>query len=301
VGRSVSMPSSPRCLWCSMWYFCSGRQHSQVYTIRGEVYLERRTVRDPDGQVREQSQRLVRADALEREVVRDLVDREEQVVVRRAADDIRQCDERPPAPPAHGVREPELERDDTRDDELGARLVAHQARDLRVCGEDRAPARAVRLLRVQPKEVRRVLRRVHMLVGGLHAHAPRGPALGERLGAAVQRIVGSYEISESYPEDEGTWPTSVLCRTHGRRRRRGVVAVELQQGPDGRTGVLGDETCVAMIVPPSLGPLASSHAVVPSSYTRVKRQQVVPAPWLLPIRSSLPCTARSTPQTRSGC
>jgi hypothetical protein len=50
-----------------------------------------------------------------------IVGREEQVVVRHPADDIRQCDERPRAPPAHGVREAEMEREDTRDDELGAR------------------------------------------------------------------------------------------------------------------------------------------------------------------------------------
>jgi hypothetical protein len=120
------------------------------------VYRERNTVRDPNGQVREQSQRLVRVDAFQREVVRDLVDREEQVMVRRPADGIRQCDERPP--PAHGVREADVEREDTRDDELGARLVTHQARDLGVRGGDCAPARAVRLLRVHPEEVRWVLR-----------------------------------------------------------------------------------------------------------------------------------------------
>jgi hypothetical protein len=139
-------------------------------------------VRDPDGQVREHSERLVRADALEREVVRDLVD--------RAADDIRQCNERPPVPPAHGVREAELERDDTRDDELGARLVAHQARDLGVHGGDRAPARAVRLLHVQPEEVRRVLRWVYMLVDRPYNASALVCASGRTSSASVARKPG---------------------------------------------------------------------------------------------------------------
>lgn len=170
-----------------MWYFCGRSQHVASGESTDRIDLEGGAVRDPDGQVREHGERLVRADALEREVVRDLVDREEQVVVRRPAEHVREREQAPPAHPTRRVRGRELERDDARDDVLCARLATHQLGHLRVRGEDRAPPRAVRLLRVQPQEVIRVLRWLDMLVVvHVRTHPARGAALGQRLGTAIQ-------------------------------------------------------------------------------------------------------------------
>ena len=85
------------------------------------AYLECSRVRDPDGQVREHCERLVRSDTSECQVVRDLVDGEEQVLVRGGANDV---GEAPEGPGEEGRRSEhvgtqDLDTDDEEHDILG--------------------------------------------------------------------------------------------------------------------------------------------------------------------------------------
>jgi len=73
VGRSVSTPSSPICLWCSRWYFYKPLSRV-IVRESGTTCLEGDSVRDTDREVCEHSKKLVSLNALESEVMGNFVD-----------------------------------------------------------------------------------------------------------------------------------------------------------------------------------------------------------------------------------
>ena len=97
-----------------------------------QTHLENHTVRHSDPQVRRHSQQPVLHHSLESQVVGDLVDREEEVLVRCSSDDIGREDELPAE--RVGVSKQEgggdLEEDDGKDEVLGGAGVAHEFGDL---------------------------------------------------------------------------------------------------------------------------------------------------------------------------
>jgi hypothetical protein len=159
-GRSVSMPSSPRCLWCSIWYFCAA---VRLWTCRiyvSDTHLESSRVRYTNRQIRKDSKSLVRADALESKIMCDFVDREKEVVVRGTADDV--CREQEPRRERMGVSEGEaddqLDDDDSENEIFCTRLMAHKLGDLRVSLDNGLSPRLVGLLGHEPEKIGRVQR-----------------------------------------------------------------------------------------------------------------------------------------------
>lgn len=73
VGRSVSTPSSPSCLWCSRWYFYKPLSRV-IVGERGITCLEGGSVRDGDWEVCKHGKKLVGLDAPESEVVGNFMD-----------------------------------------------------------------------------------------------------------------------------------------------------------------------------------------------------------------------------------
>jgi hypothetical protein len=143
------------------------------------VPLERRGVWDANGEIGKDGEELVGSYALEREVVRDFVDGEEEVVVRRAADGVRAGEEGQGE--RMGVTEVDgegyLEGHDAEDDVFCEGLVAHEFCHLsnamrpaadRLGWERRTSGWAfmiVRLLSHEPEEIGGVLGRDRVCVG----------------------------------------------------------------------------------------------------------------------------------------
>jgi len=164
---------------------CAGRQVGVDSVLALElvvldvVRFEQRTVRNADRQIGDDGKGLVELDILEGQVVGNLVNGEEEILVRRAANRVRSQQELPGQwiRVAQQERRCQLNRNDQKDDPFRERLVSHKFRDLQNTGHQltfrrykphktnlwmslqyfHAP-RAVWLFSHEPQEVARVLR-----------------------------------------------------------------------------------------------------------------------------------------------
>lgn len=140
VGRSVSRPSTPRDLWWVRWYGCGGWFVSScIFCLvrcapgrEGRAYPERRAVRHANGQVRKDREQPVGQRRPESQVVRDLVDGQEEILVRCRANNVSHRPElpRPEFRVAQEVGAGDLYGDDEGDDVLGQGLGAAELGDL---------------------------------------------------------------------------------------------------------------------------------------------------------------------------
>jgi hypothetical protein len=89
--------------------------------ISGITHPKRRTIGHPNGQVRKDSKQSIRHWRFEGQVMRYLMDSQEQILVRRRTDNVRRQEERPRQDRCitQEVGTGDLERDDAEDDVFG--------------------------------------------------------------------------------------------------------------------------------------------------------------------------------------
>ncbi|KAI3487047.1 hypothetical protein L1887_49083 [Cichorium endivia] len=175
---------------------------TEVLVVLEVVRLERHCIRHANRTVDKDRPESVGAQAAEGKVVRDLVDGQEHVLVRRTAHGIRDEQKLPRKRMQRRVlgqihRQAELEQQHGERDVLGERLVAHEPSHLGMRLEDGHAPRAVRLLGVHPEKV--------LLGRGCDAGQPRlavGSCDANRLrsgrqdGVLCARDVGQRRIVE---------------------------------------------------------------------------------------------------------
>lgn len=104
-----------------------------LYELNSESYLESHGIRNGDREVGKYREKLICLDTLECQVMRDLMDGEEEIMVRSRSDNVRRQDE----DRGQRVRIPkqesscQLDGDNEQDDPFRERLIAHQLGDLR--------------------------------------------------------------------------------------------------------------------------------------------------------------------------
>jgi hypothetical protein len=225
------------------------------------VLLERHGEGDADGKVHHEAQRAVRAGALEREVVAQLVVRQEQVSGDETPKGIRGEQQHGPRrvvpqPPGHR----ELEAHDGEDLRAGGPVRAIQVLDLRVLLEDLPPSLRVRLLwgrglgvgersasadvRIRDSGVTATRRRIRMAERWKHRNsdvAARAPSVAMRSGGRRDADVREWERGT----DEGTYiilaPVEVtrllrleLAARHGGRSFGPRASYDVTRKLDGR-------------------------------------------------------------------
>lgn len=136
---------------------------STAFLLASQTDLEHHRVRDANDRVDTNRERLVGLDALERQVMRDLMDRQEDVLVRRASYDVR-CEQETPiewmyAPIPHRCSRCELNGYDAEGDPFCEGLAAHQGLDLGVILQNGLTTCTMRLFGEEPEEVILVLLR----------------------------------------------------------------------------------------------------------------------------------------------
>ena len=216
---------------------------------------------DADGKVHHEAQRAVRAGALEREVVAQLVVRQEQVSGDETPKGIRGEQQHGPRrvvpqPPGHR----ELEAHDGEDLRAGGPVRAIQVLDLRVLLEDLPPSLRVRLLwgrgldvgersasadvRIRDSGVTATRRRIRMAERWKHRNsdvAARAPSVAMRSGGRRDADVREWERGT----DEGTYiilaPVEVtrllrleLAARHGGRSFGPRASYDVTRKLDGR-------------------------------------------------------------------
>lgn len=110
----------------------------------------------PDRQVDEQGEQAIVERPTEREIVRELVDGEQQRVVDHAAEQIAHERDQPPRRVAQEVRRGDLHRDEHGTHLLGSRTRPVELAHLGMGSQDGAPSFGVRLRPVAPAEAVRV-------------------------------------------------------------------------------------------------------------------------------------------------
>lgn len=116
------------------------------------IPLECHGIRHPDGQIGYHGQQLVGQDLFERQVMRNLVDGEKDVLVARPPDGVcaKEELERQRVGVPEGEGGGELDGEDEEDERRGGLGVTHQLADLGVSLEDGFPAGTMRLLGHDP-------------------------------------------------------------------------------------------------------------------------------------------------------
>lgn len=158
--------------------------------------LECRSIRYPNRQISENSQSLILPDLRKRQIMRNLMNSQKQIMVGGSTDEIRGRNKHPAVP--FDILEPngadvELEGDDGEDDVFGEGFVAHEHGYRGVFLHDFEPARAVRLLRVEPEEVSGVFWGLQGRRGIVAGKGPAGlAALCERVCPAVETKVNGH-------------------------------------------------------------------------------------------------------------
>jgi hypothetical protein len=127
-----------------------------VGVVEEVIVLERRGHRDADGQVGKQREKAIVQRTAECEVVRQLVDREQECVVHDAAERVANADDRPPRRVAKKVRRHELRGDQRGDDVLGARARTEELADFGMREQHEPPPFGVRLRPFAPAKRARV-------------------------------------------------------------------------------------------------------------------------------------------------